>query len=67
MVKSPPAYTGDVRLTVRSLGREDPLKEGMATRSSVLAWTIPGTEDPGGLQSTEVQRVRHDRARTYTK
>ena len=36
---------------VRSLGREDPLEEGMATHSSVLAWRIPWTEEPGGLQS----------------
>ena len=37
---------------VRSLGWEDPLKEGMATHSSILAWRIPWTEEPGGLQST---------------
>ena len=36
---------------VRSLGREDPLEEGMATHSSILAWRIPWTEEPGGLQS----------------
>ena len=42
------------------LGREDPLEEGMATHSSVLAWTIPRTEEPGGLQSTGSQRVRHN-------
>ena len=36
---------------VRSLGREDPLEEGMAARSSILAWEIPWTEEPGGLQS----------------
>ena len=45
---------------VRSLGREDPLKEGMATYSSTLAWRIPWTEEPGGLQSMGSQRVRHD-------
>ena len=45
---------------VRSLGREDPLEEGMATHSSILAWRIPRTEDPGGLQSTGLQRVGHD-------
>ena len=44
---------------VRSLGREDPLEEGMATHSSILAWRIPWTEEPGGLQSTGSQRVRH--------
>ena len=41
----------------RSLGREDPLEEGMATCSSVLAWRIPWTEEPGGLQSMVLQRV----------
>ena len=45
---------------VQSLGREDPLEEKMATHSSVLAWRIPWTEAPGGLQSPESQRVRHD-------
>ena len=44
---------------VRFLGREDPLEKGMATLSSVLAWEIPWTEEPGG-QSLEAQRVRHD-------
>ena len=47
-------------MQVRSLGREDPLEEDMATHSSVLAWRIPWTEEPGGLQSTGAQRVRHD-------
>ena len=45
---------------VRSLGQEDPLEEGMATHSSILAWGIPGTEEPRGLQSIGLQRVRHD-------
>ena len=44
---------------VRFLGQEDPLK-GMATHSSTLAWEIPWTEEPGGLQSTVLQRVGHD-------
>ena len=39
---------------------EDPLEEGMATHSSMLAWRIPGTEGPGGLQSIGLQRVRHN-------
>ena len=43
-------------------GREDPLEKGMATLSSVLAWRIPWTEEPGRLQSMESPRVRHDRA-----
>ena len=42
-----------------SLGREDPLEEEMATHSSILAWRIPWTEEPGGLQSTGMQRVGH--------
>ena len=45
---------------VQSLGREDPLEKGMATYSSVLAWEIPWTLEPGGLQSMESQKVRHD-------
>ena len=40
---------------VQSLGREDPLEEGMVTHSSILAWRIPWTEEPGGLQSTGLQ------------
>ena len=47
---------------VRSLGREDPLEKGMATHSSILAWEIPWTEEPGGLQSMGSQRIRHDLA-----
>ena len=47
---------------VRSLGWEDPLEEGMATHSSTLAWGIPWTEEPGGLQSMGSRRVRHDLA-----
>ena len=45
---------------VWSPGGEDPLEEGMATHSSILAWTIPWTEEPGGLQSIGSHRVRHD-------
>ena len=55
---------------VQSLGREDSLEKGMATHSSILAWRIPWTEEPGRLQSMESQRIRHDWAtntRTYTK
>ena len=44
---------------VRSLGWEDPLEEGMATHSSILARRIPWTDEPGGLQSTESQRAGH--------
>ena len=45
---------------VRFLGGEDPLEKGMAIHTSILAWTIPWTEDPGGLQSMGSQRVGHD-------
>ena len=51
MVKNPSDNAGDVRDSVGSLGREDPLEEGMATHSSLLAWRTPWREDPGGLQS----------------
>ena len=50
---------------VQSLGWEDPLEKKMATHSSVLAWRIPWTEGPGGLQSIGLQRVRYDRV-THT-
>ena len=45
---------------VRSLGGKDPLEKEMATHSGILAWKIPWTEEPGGLQSMWVQRVGHD-------
>ena len=45
---------------VQSLGREDALQEEMANQSSILAWIIPWTEEPGGLQSMGSQRVRQD-------
>ena len=45
---------------VQSLGKEDPLEERMATHSSILAWEIPRTEEPGGLQATRLQRAGHD-------
>ena len=56
-MKNPPAMqeTG-----VRSLGQEDPLEEGMATHSRILAGESPGTEEPGGLQSMGSQKVGHD-------
>ena len=49
-----------LKTRVLSLGREDPLEKDMATHSSILAWEIPWTEEPGGLQSMKSQRVRHD-------
>ena len=57
MVKSPPAMW---ETWVQSLGWEDPLEEGMAIHSSILAWRMPRTEEPGGLQSMESHRVGHD-------
>ena len=57
MVKNPPLMQEN---WFRSLGQEDPLEEGMAIHFSVLAWRIPWTEQPGGLQSMGSQRVGHD-------
>ena len=54
LVKNPPAVQ---EVWVRSLGPEDPLEKGMATHSSILAWRIPWTEEPGGLQSVGLQRA----------
>ena len=45
---------------IQSLSWEDPLEKGMTTHSSSLAWTIPWTEEPGGLQSVRLQKVGHD-------
>ena len=63
LVKNPPAMQETL---VRSLGWEDPLEEGMATHSSILAWRIPWTEEPGGLQSMGWQRIRHDWATKHS-
>ena len=57
MVNNLPAMK---KAQVLSLGVEDPLEKEMATHSSTLAWRIPWTEEPGGLQSTGSQRVGHD-------
>ena len=57
MVKNLPAM-GETQ--VQSLGWEDPPEKGMTTHSSILAWIIPWTEEPGGLQSMRSQRVGHD-------
>ena len=57
MIKNLPAMQ---ETQVQSLGLENPLEKGMATHSSILAWRIPCTEEFGGLQSMELQRVRHD-------
>ena len=58
-VKNPPAMQ---KTWVRSLGWKDPLEKGTATHSNILAWRIPWTEEPGGLQSMGSQRVGHNRA-----
>ena len=60
VVKTPPGNAGDLEMPVRSLGRGDPLEEGMATHSSMLAWRIPRTEEPDRVQCPGSHRVRHD-------
>ena len=67
MVKNSPADTGDKEMRVQSLGQEDRLEEGMAPQSCILAWRIPWTEEPGGLQSVEPQRVGHNRATEHSR
>ena len=57
LVKNPPVMQ---ETWVRSLGWEDPLEKGKAAHSSILAWRIPWTEEPGGLQPVGSQRIRHD-------
>ena len=57
MVKNLPAMW---ETQFRTLGGEEPLEKGMATHSSILAWRIPWTEDPSGLQSMGLQRVGHN-------
>ena len=58
VVKNPPAVRETQEMRVRSLSWEDPLEKEMATHSSILAWEIPWTEEPGGPQSTELQKSR---------
>ena len=60
MVKNPSAMQELQETCVRSLGHEESLEEGMATYYNILAWRIPWTKEPGGLQSIESQRVRHN-------
>ena len=57
MVKNPPAMQEPKEMWIRSLGWEDALEEDMAAPFSILAWGIPWTEEPGGLQSIGLQRV----------
>ena len=59
-VKNPPAMEEMQEIWVQSLGQEDALEEGMATHSSILAWRILWTEEPGGLLSIRLQRAGHD-------
>ena len=59
MVENLPAM---LETRVLTLGQEFPVEKGMATQSSILAWKIPCTEEPGGLQSKRLQRVGHNRA-----
>ena len=60
MVKNPLANAGDKEKRVQSLNQEHPLEKGMASPSSILAWKIPWTEEPGKLQSMGSQRVGQD-------
>ena len=60
VIKNPPAMQEMLETWVRPLGGEDPLENRMATHSGILAWRIPWAEEPAGLQSMGLQRVRHD-------
>ena len=60
MVKNPPAMQDPRETWIQSLGQEDPLEGSRVTHSSIPAWRIPRTEEPGGLQSMGSQRVGHD-------
>ena len=66
VVKNPPAMQEPQETQVWSLVWEDPLEEEMATQSSILAWEISWTEEPGGLESMGSQRVRRDWASEHT-
>ena len=59
VVKNPFANAGKQETWVQSLGEEDPLEEGIATHSNILAWRTPWKEKPGGLPSMRLQRVGH--------
>ena len=58
MVKNPPANAEDIRDSGSTLGQEDPLEEEMVTHSTILAWKIPWTEKPGGLQSMGSKKIQ---------
>ena len=74
-VKNPPAMQDMLETQIGPLNQEDPLAEGMAPHSSILAWRIPWTEEPGGLQSegfeesdtTEATEHTHTHTHTYNK
>ena len=59
MIKNTPANAGDSRDAGSILGQEDPLEQEMTTHFNILAWKIPWTEEPVGLQFMQLQRVRH--------
>ena len=61
VIKNPPGNAGAMGVADSILGWEDPLEEEMATHSSILAWKIIWTEDPGGLQSMKLPRVGYSR------
>ena len=61
-IKNPPTVQKKQETWVQSLGQEEPLEEGMAIPSSILAWRILWTEEPGGLQFMGLQNVRHNRS-----
>ena len=65
VVRNPPAMQETQEMRVWSLGLEDPLEEEIATHSSILAWKIPWTEEPSGLQSMGLQRVGDDWAHMH--
>ena len=73
VVKNLPAMQETPEMRIQSLDWKDPLEEGMATHSTILAWRIPWREEPGGLQSMGSQRVRHltaekiDQIKVYSK
>ena len=59
-VKNPLAMQEMLEMWLHSLGQDDPLAEERATHSSILAWRIPGTQEPGGLQSRGLERISHE-------
>ena len=65
--KNLPAMQEPQETQIQSLGWEDPLEEGMATHSSILAWRISWTEEPSGLQSIGSQRVGYDSTHVHTQ